>query len=267
MREATVAVLEVYASSDPGIRYKDEKEPVTEADLKANQILEKRLSALLPEAGWLSEESERDLHSLSEKQFLWVVDPIDGTREFIEKNGEFAISAGLIHKGEPIWGAVSLPAEPRIMVTEDSGVATYDLETAIHGPKKPLNKSALDLRKSSICVSRTEWNKGIYKEQSKDLKFHPEGSVARKLALVSVGDYDLTVSLYPKNDWDIAGGLALIKAAGGLIIRPDTGNGIDLWPPGGRRPGLCCGRPDPVMQYHQYFQHHGLKLRDRYGSE
>ncbi|MBI39686.1 MAG: 3'(2'),5'-bisphosphate nucleotidase CysQ [Leptospiraceae bacterium] len=266
MREATRAVLEVYASENPGIEYKDEKEPVTRADIQANQVLEKRLSDLRPDAGWLSEESERDLQALARKELIWVVDPIDGTREFIDKNGEFSISVGLVQNGEPVWGAVSLPAEPRIMMSGRDGVAVYDLDSELQPERKLLDKSAVDLRKSRICVSRTEWNKGLYSDQAQELQIHPEGSVARKLALVSVADYDLTVSLYPKNDWDIAGGLALVQAAGGLIIRPDTGTGIDLSPPGARRPGLCCGRPDPVMQYHQFFQHRGMKLRDRYGS-
>tara|TARA_Y100001937_G_scaffold90686_1_gene122717 strand:- start:13465 stop:14316 length:852 start_codon:yes stop_codon:yes gene_type:complete len=267
MREATRAVLDVYQSSDLGISYKAEKEPVTEADLRANSILEKALGELLPEAGWLSEESDRDLHELASREYLWVVDPIDGTREFIDRNGEFAISVGLLQHGEPVWGAISLPAEPRIVITAESGVEVFDLETRLEPPKRLLDKSAVDLRQSSICVSRTEWDRGLYRDQMQDLKIKPEGSVARKLALVSLGEYDLTVSLYPKNDWDIAGGLALIKAAGGLIIRPDMGTGIELKPPGARRPGLCCGRPDPVMQYHQYFQHKGLKLRDKYGAD
>tara|TARA_B100001939_G_scaffold241968_1_gene209483 strand:+ start:178417 stop:179268 length:852 start_codon:yes stop_codon:yes gene_type:complete len=266
MREATRAVLEIYASNDPQIRYKDEKEPVTRADIQANQILEHRLGELLPEAGWLSEESEKDLHALASKELLWVVDPIDGTREFIDKNGEFSISVGLVQNGRAVWGAVSLPAEPRIMMSGSSGVSVYDMDSQLQSEKRFLDKSAVDLRQSRICVSRTEWDRGLYRDQLDELQIHPQGSVARKLALVSVADYDLTVSLYPKNDWDIAGGLALIEASGGLIIRPDTGTGIVLSPPGARRPGLCCGRRDPVMQYHQFFQHRGLKLRDKYGS-
>lgn len=266
MRRATEAVLSIYSGEDLGVSYKDEKEPVTEADLAANRILEEHLMQLIPEAGWLSEESDRDLQALAQKHYLWVVDPIDGTREFIERNGEFSISVGLVEKGQPIWGAVSIPAEDRIVTGGGQGIEVHDRKTTLKQSHRPLDMGGVDLRKSRICVSATEWKQGVYDDQKQDLHIHPEGSVARKLALVATGDYDLTVSLYPKNDWDIAGGLALIEAAGGIIVRPDTGEGILLHPPGAPRPGLCCGRADPVMQYHQYFHKKGLRMREKYGE-
>lgn len=259
-------MLDVYRHEDFGVQYKDEKEPVTRADLAANDVLEKRLTALLPEAGWLSEESGRDLISLANKEMLWVVDPIDGTREFIDRNGQFAISVGLVRKGRPVWGAVSLPAEPRIVMSGDRGVRCYDMQGAISDWIRPLQGPGPSLPECKICVSRTEWTRGVFDSQKGDLNIVPEGSVARKMALVAAGDFDLTVSLYPKNDWDIAGGMALILAAGGTILRPDTAESIGLHPPGQRRPGPCCGHSEGVMEYHRYFQSMGLRLRQKYGD-
>ncbi|MCB1170776.1 MAG: 3'(2'),5'-bisphosphate nucleotidase CysQ, partial [Leptospiraceae bacterium] len=266
LQEATAAVLEVYGRDDFGIQYKDEKEPVTRADLAANEVLERALTDLLPEAGWLSEESNRDLTALANKELLWVVDPIDGTREFIDRNGEFAISVGLVRNGRPVWGAVSLPAEPRIVMSGDQGIRCFDMQNPISDWMRPLAGSGPGLPECRICVSRTEWNRGVFDSQKGDLHIVPEGSVARKMALVAAGDFDLTVSLYPKNDWDIAGGMALILAAGGTILRPDTAEAIGLHPPGERRPGPCCGHSDAVMEYHRYFQSRGLRLRQKYGD-
>jgi myo-inositol-1(or 4)-monophosphatase len=266
MLEACRVVLEVYHSNDAGIRYKDEREPVTEADLAANRVLQNLLMQALPEAGWLSEESERNYSDLAKKELLWVVDPIDGTSEFIKKNDEFSVSVGLVRHGKPIWGAVALPAESIVVACEENGVATWSTNGEVSSANRPLEGHTVALDEARICVSRTEWKNGLFKSQSSRLKIRPEGSVARKLALVSIGRYDLTASLYPKNDWDIAGGMALIEAAGGQVCRPDTGEPITLSPSGESRPGLVCGPPGLVKEYCRYFAEEGLRLRNRYGA-
>ena len=100
----------------------------------------------------------------------------------------------------------------------DQGIRCFDMQNPISDWMRPLAGSGPGLPECRICVSRTEWNRGVFDSQKGDLHIVPEGSVARKMALVAAGDFDLTVSLYPKNDWDIAGGMALILAAGGTIL-------------------------------------------------
>lgn len=272
MRRACSAVLEIYAKKDHSVEYKEGNEPVTAADLACNRILEKELSAMLPQAGWLSEESGRDLEALSKKELLWVVDPIDGTREFMARNDQFAISVGLVKQGLPVWGMVALPAEDLIAITEDTGVKQYPVHSESMDPDSEaihrVNASTdLALAQARICVSQTEWRKGIFRDQASELNIVAEGSVARKLALVSIGRYDLTVSLYPKNDWDIAGGLALILSSGGVFANPENDDSVVLHPPGKTRPGLVCGSAALVSQYQQYFRKKGLRMRASYGSD
>jgi myo-inositol-1(or 4)-monophosphatase len=188
--------------------YKAGHDPVTEADKSVDAVLRRQL--LREGEGWLSEESVDDLSRL-EKKRVWIVDPLDGTREFVAGIPEFCVSVAMVEGGIPVAGGVCNPATNEIFVGSlDSGV-TYN--------GKPARASQrANLEGALVLASRSETKRGEWKRFEKaKLKIRPIGSVAYKLALVSVGLADVTFTLTPKHEWDVAAGAALVASGGGFI--------------------------------------------------
>jgi myo-inositol-1(or 4)-monophosphatase len=221
--EAGKIVSQIYNSSFE-VNWKAKDDPLTEADLKANQIIISYIQKKFPEDGILSEEVKDSEERLS-KNRVWILDPIDGTREFIEKNPEFSISLGLSINKEAILGVVFNPISREIffgvvgvgigykLLDEDFN---FDLENIQLDNPYFISK---EFRKPSILVSRTEFykNKLFDSEYWKsNFEIFPIGSIAYKLALTSIGKVHFTISLKPKSEWDICAGIALVKSSGGV---------------------------------------------------
>ncbi len=188
--------------------YKAGQDPVTEADRAVDAVLRREL--LRVGEGWLSEESVDDLSRL-EKKRVWIVDPLDGTREFVAGIPEFCVSVAMVEDGIPVAGGICNPATHEIFLGSlDSGV-TYN--------GKPARASQRNILKGAVILaSRSETKRGEWKRFEKAaVKIRPMGSVAYKLALVSAGLADVTFTLTPKHEWDIAAGAALVSSAGGFI--------------------------------------------------
>jgi myo-inositol-1(or 4)-monophosphatase len=186
-----------------------EENPVTSADLAANQLLKERLGAAFPEDGWLSEETADSTQRL-ERRRVWVVDPIDGTKEFILGIPQFCVSVGLAVDGHAALGVIRNPARDETF----SGAA--GIPPTLNGrPMKATDVSALS---QAVCLaSRTECEKGWFDRFMRDglfAKVEPVGSVAYKLALIAAGRGDVSFSLTQKNEWDLAGGAGILAAAG-----------------------------------------------------
>lgn len=265
VREAALAVRAVFNSKDFKVSSKGEAGPLTTADLLANSILEARLRALLPESGWLSEESVDDSARLT-KRFLWVVDPIDGTREFVEGQTQFSVSAGLCDNGVPIMGAVAMPAEDLIVFgSRGRGVRKSPLESDQSNSVECKLSDRASMSGCVLLVSQTEDKRGTFNSLRGDFDIRPMGSIARKLALLAAGEGDLVISLFPKNDWDICGGAA-------LILCHENSNVIDLQnqvrrvynQADPRTIGICGGNSMLVEEFRQYFIQKKLELRTRY---
>ena len=188
--------------------FKAGHDPVTEADRAVDAVLRREL--LREGEGWLSEESVDDLSRL-EKKRVWIVDPLDGTREFVAGIPEFCVSIAMVEDGIPVAGGICNPATSEIFLGAlDSGV-TYNGKPARASQHRTL-KGAV------ILASRSETKRGEWKRFEKAaVKIRPMGSVAYKLALVSAGLADITFTLTPKHEWDIAAGAALVGSAGGFI--------------------------------------------------
>ncbi len=186
-------------------------DPVTEADREANRVLRE----LLPQAGegWLSEESADDPGRLAAER-LWVVDPIDGTREFVEGIPEWCISIALVEHGIPVAGGIFNPAtEETVLGSLESGV-TYN-----GVPTRVLDRG---LQGAVVLASRSESRRGEWDHlASAPFEVRPCGSVAYKMALVAAGRVDATWTLVPKSEWDVAAGAALVRAAGGRVVLAD----------------------------------------------
>ena len=211
IREALEAAVSVLSSFVPGtvrVHHGSVRGPVTDADLLVNQVLREVL--LRDGEGWLSEESVDDFRRL-EKHRVWVVDALDGTREFVAGIPEWCVSVGLVENRRAIAGGICNPATGETFLGSlDTGV-TYNGET-VWASKK------MDLARALVLASRTEVELGEWKPfQDARLVIRPVGSVAYKLALVSAGLAEATWTLTPKNEWDVAAGVALVEAAGGFV--------------------------------------------------
>jgi len=218
----------VFGRFTPGAietEYKAGHDPVTEADRALDAVLRKE--SLLDGEGWLSEESVDDPIRLQRSR-VWVVDPLDGTREFVQGIPEFCVSIGFVEDGRPVAGGIYNPATDEIFLGSiDSGV-TYNGK-----PSQPSQRKTLD--GALILASRSEVKRGEWKPfENAAFEIRPMGSVAYKLALVSAGLADATFTLTPKNEWDVVAGAALVQSAGGFV---GTLN----------KTGLTANRRDPLL--------------------
>ncbi len=211
IRAALKASRPVFARFTPGAieaEYKAGHDPVTEADRALDAVLRKEL--LREGEGWLSEESVDDPIRL-QRSHIWVVDPLDGTREFVQGIPEFCVSIGLVEDGHPVAGGIYNPA------TDETFLGSVDTGVMYNGkPAQPSQRKTLD--GAVVLASRSEVKRGEWKPFEHD-KFTicPMGSVAYKLALVAAGLADVTFTLTPKHEWDVVAGAALVESAGGFV--------------------------------------------------
>ncbi|MBV9157864.1 MAG: 3'(2'),5'-bisphosphate nucleotidase CysQ [Acidobacteriaceae bacterium] len=212
---ALAAAVEVLAPFRPGsvaFTEKNSSGPVTEADRLVNETLREML--VRDGEAWFSEESV-DTSDRLNKDRVWIVDPLDGTREFIEGVPEWSVSIGLVEHGAPVAGGICNPSTREVFVGSLQGGVTYN--------GSPVQASGrTELRGATVLASRSEFKRGEW-ERFRDAPFEirPVGSVAYKLALVASGQADATWTFTRKNEWDIAGGIALVRAAGGVVKAPD----------------------------------------------
>jgi myo-inositol-1(or 4)-monophosphatase len=208
---AISAAREIFKRYTPGAidaEFKAGHDPVTEADRTVDAVLRRTL--LRDGEGWLSEESVDDLSRLDKKR-VWVVDPLDGTREFVKGIPEFCVSIGLVEDGRPVAGGIHNPATNETFVGAiDSGVLYNGCQVAA--------SSRASLHHALTLASRSEVNRGEWKSfENGALQIRTMGSVAYKLALVSAGLADITFTLTPKHEWDVAAGAALVLSSGGFV--------------------------------------------------
>ena len=184
------------------------REVVTEVDHAISAVL--RQALLTPDEGWLSEEDPDDRARLSQK-VVWIVDPLDGTREFVDGIPEWCISIGLVVEGVAVAGGVSNPATGELFLGSLSQGVTYNSRPAQACRKTTLNGAL-------VLASRQEYRRGEWAcFEGRQFSIKPMGSVAYKLALVSAGLADATWTLTPKHEWDVAAGVALVRSAGGSV--------------------------------------------------
>lgn len=206
--EAAVQVLQDFRSGAVAFEDKAGGGPVTEADRAVDRVLARILPAT--GEGWLSEESRDDPRRL-ERRRVWAVDPLDGTREFVDGIPEWCVSVGLLEDGRPVAGGVANPATGEVFVGSVDGGITYNGHPARMSSRKSLCGAV-------VLASRSEVGRGDWERyRGAPFTVRPMGSVAYKLALVAVGLADATWTLAPKHEWDVAAGVALVLAAGGRV--------------------------------------------------
>ena len=198
----------------PGEQSAARYDPVTRADLEVDACLRELLTAVCPGCGWLSEESV-DSPGRLRKRRLWIVDPIDGTMEFLERIGEFGTSIALVEDGDPVVAVIFNPVADELFSAVRGGGCFLNGKRIFCTPTDRLDRATL-------IVSRSETARGEIDPLRPYLaRVRPVGSVAYKLALVAAGKGDLNVSVKPKNEWDVCAGDLLVREAGGRMLDLD----------------------------------------------
>lgn len=219
-REAGAAVMAVYAS-DFDVAVKADASPVTRADVEAERIILAGLARLAPDVPVIAEEDCAAGHRAETGPLFFLVDPLDGTKEFVSRNGEFTVNIALIENGEPVLGVVFAPALGRLwrgargLGAECVGLADGSVRpiTVRAAPKDGL--VAVGSR-SHGGPETTRWL-----ENFPVTAFTTAGS-SLKLCLVAEGEADLYPRLGRTMEWDVAAGDAVLRAAGGLVTRLDA---------------------------------------------
>ncbi len=209
-REAGAVVRSLYGKGVAVVEKGDRGEsPLTEADTRANQAIHRAIEATFPADGWLSEESRDSPERLSRRR-VWIVDPLDGTKEFVKKIPELAVAIALVEDGEPVLGVTYNPIAEELFASARGEGATLN--------GKPIRVSAVaDLAAATLLASRSENDRGEWDRFGGRFRVALTGSVAYKLALVAAGRADATFTLTPKNEWDVCSSIAILLGAGGRV--------------------------------------------------
>ena len=214
--EAGSAIMDVY-HTDYDIRIKTDNSPVTDADKKANTIITNKLNQLTPDIPILSEEGRNiPFSERSNWKYFWLIDPLDGTKEFIKKNDEFTVNIALIENRKPIFGVVYAPAL-YVLYWGEVGVGAYKKNKQ----SLKIKINVLDALNNPVIVagsrSHPSERMNAFMGQFKESEVWPMGS-SLKVCLVADGSVHLYPRLGPTMEWDTGAAHAILKASGGEVI-------------------------------------------------
>ncbi|PSL16170.1 3'(2'),5'-bisphosphate nucleotidase [Marinobacterium halophilum] len=218
--EAGSAILQVYGEDDFGVEHKADESPLTRADLAANAVIVAGLKGLQPRLPILTEEAVEDFTGPDTEGRYWLVDPLDGTKEFIKRNGEFTVNIALIEQGRPVLGVVHAPVlDQTWLAAEDQGAFRVDnggerqsIHVSTHQPGKPWKVYG---SRSHLGPHTLAWMEALGAYELIRM-----GS-SIKLCLVAEGAGHLYPRLGPTCLWDTAAAHAVINAAGGQLLTPE----------------------------------------------
>ena len=219
-REAGHAIMKIYTTDDFGVAFKDDDSPLTRADMAAHELIVAGLEKLKLGYPILSEESaEIDWDTRKSWDTYWLVDPLDGTKEFIKQNGEFTVNIALIHEGEPVFGVVYAPALSDLYwgcsLPQQRQAQCNDVDIKVVKPAKPLRVVG---SRSHAAPELQAYLDGL--NTSYDMV--PMGS-SLKICLVAAGKADLYPRLGPTSEWDTAAAHAVALGAGAQVLEFESG--------------------------------------------
>jgi len=215
--EAGTAIMQVYGSTDFAVEYKTDRSPLTIADTSAHEIIKNKL--LVTGIPILSEEGK--LIPFTERRYwsnFWMVDPLDGTKEFINRNKEFTVNIALIKNDKPLFGVVYAPALELLYWNEPGGAAWRQN----NGPAAQIHTHRNE-RVQSIVASKSHLSKETeeYIEQYPQAELRTIGS-SLKFMLIAEGKADCYPRFGPTMEWDTAAAHAIVEAAGGKVTQHDS---------------------------------------------
>lgn len=219
-KQAGTAIMNIYGTDDFAVEYKDDHSPLTAADKASHEVIMVGLKKHFPEIPVLSEEGANVPYAVrKEWQCFWLVDPLDGTKEFIKRNGEFTVNIALIENQEPISGIVYVPAQDKIywgIKKQGAWIQQGNDEPQAIKVRHPDRDEGL-----TVVMSRSHPSPELeeYLENIMVAELLPIGS-SLKLCVVAEGKADLYPRLGPTMEWDTAAGHAVVVAAGGTVETP-----------------------------------------------
>lgn len=231
-------IMEVYNAADFDVRAKSDASPVTEADEAADALIAEGLAEAFPALPIVTEE-QADTHGQQADTFL-IVDPLDGTKEFVQRRGDFTVNIAYVENGVPLRGIVYAPAKGRLFYTLADGRAVeekgpFDKETA--GELVPITVSVPDNRALMVVASKS------HRDQATDdyiaryaVRDMTSAGSSLKFCLVATGEADLYPRLGRTMEWDTAAGDAVLRGAGGVVVRFDDHAPLAYGKPGFENP-------------------------------
>jgi len=221
--EAGDKIMEIYNSDDFEVKQKSDDSPVTVADEAADALISAGLRAAFPEMLLVTEE-QSDSHKIKGDTFL-IVDPLDGTKEFIHRRGDFTVNIALVEKGVPTRGVVYAPAKQRMFYTLADGTTVEEagpFDSATIGSVSPIRVADSDNAALMVVASKSHRDQAtddyINKYKVKDSK---SAGSSLKFCLVATGEADIYPRVGRTMEWDTAAGHAVLSGAGGKVVRFD----------------------------------------------
>ncbi|KNG93342.1 3'-5'-bisphosphate nucleotidase [Pseudaestuariivita atlantica] len=221
--EAGDVIMEIYNSDDFDVKVKSDESPVTAADEAADALISAGLRAAFPDVMLVTEEQAAS-HTQSGDTFL-IVDPLDGTKEFIHRRGDFTVNIALVENGVPTRGVVYAPARNRLFYTTADGQSveeTGPFDKAAPGATSPISVADSDNAALMVVASKSHRDQAtddyINKYAVKDMK---SAGSSLKFCLVATGEADIYPRLGRTMEWDTAAGHAVLAGAGGEVVRFD----------------------------------------------
>lgn len=224
--DAGKEILKIY-NDDITVKSKEDSSPLTKADINSNKIIINRLQNLEPNFPILSEESLIDWNERKEWQKYWLIDPLDGTKEFINRNGEFTVNICLIEKNNPIFGVIYAPAKSLLYYAiKNNGAFKINTHSNIETINKFISIKTYKKINNTIKVigSRSHSNNEFEKWLKTNLNTYELVKIGSslKFCLLAEGGADIYPRLGPTSEWDIAAGHIILEEAGGSICNIDN---------------------------------------------
>jgi 3'(2'), 5'-bisphosphate nucleotidase len=228
-KKAGDEIMKVY-QQDFEVDYKADNSPLTKADIKSNEIITESLKDLYPEIPILSEENKEVPYNIRRNwEYFWLIDPLDGTKEFVKKNGEFTVNIALIYKNMPVLGVIYAPVLDLLYYAQkDQGAFKQDKNKK--SQRLPIYNYS-DNHTLKVIVSKSHYNQETkefvnnLKSQYEKIEFINIGS-SLKLCLIAEGKADIYPRLAPTMEWDIAAGQTIVEESKGRIIKYKTEESI-----------------------------------------
>ena len=243
--EAGDVIMEIYNSDDFDVRAKSDDSPVTAADEAADALISAGLRKAFPGVTLVTEDQAAS-HSARAESFL-IVDPLDGTKEFVKRRGDFTVNIAYVTGGVPVRGVVYAPAKGRLFYTDAAGQSVE--ESGDHakdraGPTRPLAVSSPDQAALMVVASKSHRDQAtddyIAKYAVRDMT---SAGSSLKFCLVATGEADLYPRLGRTMEWDTAAGDAVLRGAGGHVVRFDDHTPLSYGKPGYENPFFIAYAP------------------------
>lgn len=248
--QAGAKIMEIYAADDFDVKVKSDESPVTVADEAADVLISAGLGAAFPDLPLVTEEQAAS-HALREDTFL-IVDPLDGTKEFIQRRGDFTVNIALVENGVPTRGVVFAPARERMFFTMAEGPSveeTGPFALDAIGETRPITVSKPDNSALMVVASKSHRDQAtddyIAKYNVRDMK---SAGSSLKFCLVATGEADIYPRLGRTMEWDTAAGHAVLAGAGGHVVRFDTQDPLSYGKTGFANPFFIAYAPGVELQ-------------------